>query len=112
MIHKNNNGELPFVFTRSGRWWGTNPKTKSQEEIDLVLSTSDNKNTIFAECKWRNDLKAIPVLSGLMEKAEIFRDCENKYYYIFSKVDFSEKCKSLSDEMGNVKLVTLSTLFQ
>jgi len=43
MIHENNNGELPFVFTRSGRWWGNNPKTKSQEEIDLVVSSSLNQ---------------------------------------------------------------------
>ena len=111
MVNKNNNGELPFVFTRSGRWWGNNPKTKSQEEIDLVFSSSDGKKYIFAECKWRNEVKDVPLLNELMEKTALFSGCEEKYYYIFSKADFSKQCRALADKAGNVTLVTLCDLF-
>ncbi|MCL1808725.1 MAG: restriction endonuclease, partial [Clostridiales bacterium] len=112
LIHKNNSDELPFVFTRSGRWWGNNPKTKSQEEIDLILSSSDNKNAIFAECKWRNEIKGAQVLTELMEKASLFENYENKYYYVFSKADFSADCRELANKFGNVKLINLADLFE
>jgi AAA+ ATPase superfamily predicted ATPase len=36
MIRMNNLSALPFVFTQSGRWWGQNPKTRQQEEIDCM----------------------------------------------------------------------------
>jgi len=112
MIHKNNNSELPFTFTHSGRWWGSNPKTKSQEEIDIVFSSPDNKSVIFAECKWRNDIKDVAVLNDLIEKSNLFKNCENKYYYLFSKADFSQNCQTLASEIGNVKLIDLNCLFE
>lgn len=112
MINKNNNGELPFVFTRSGRWWGNNSKTKSQEEIDLVFSSSDDKNIIFTECKWRNNIKDVSVLNDLIEKSTLFNSYGNKYFYIFSKVDFSEESQALADKMGNVELKSLSCFFR
>ena len=112
MVQKNNGGGLPFVFTRSGRWWGNSFKTKSQEEIDLVFSSSDGKKIIFAECKWRKDIKDVSLLNGLMEKSDLFSGCEDKYYYIFSKADFSEQCQTLADKAGNVRLVSLCGLFQ
>jgi len=111
MIDKNNKGELPFIFTRSGRWWGNNPKTKLQEEIDLVFSSSDDKNIIFAECKWRNEIKDVSLLYDLLEKATLFSRYDNQYYYLFSKVDFSKECQALADEMGNVKLITVNDLY-
>ena len=70
---------------------------------------------IFAECKWRNEIKDISLLNGLMEKAALFSDCEDeveKYYYIFSKSDFSKQCRSLAERAENVRLVSLCGLFQ
>jgi len=111
MIYKNNLKELPFIFTRSGRWWGSNLKTKTQEEIDLIFSSKDKKNIIFAECKWRNDIKDVSVLKSLMEKGENFPGYENKFYYVFSKADFSENCKVLAKKSVNIKLISLNDLF-
>jgi len=111
MINKNNNSELPFIFTRSGRWWGNNPYTKSQEEIDLVFSDSNCENMIFAECKWRNEVKDVSLVKRLIEKSELFKGCENKYYYIFSKADFSRECVDLAGKMGNLQLVATDALF-
>jgi hypothetical protein len=30
---------LPFFFEKIGRWWGGNPETKRQEEIDILAYT-------------------------------------------------------------------------
>jgi len=111
MIRKNIQRGLPFVFTRSGRWWGNNKETKSQDEVDLVLSSSDNKNIILAECKWRNDVKDVSALDVLMNKASLFDHYEHKYYYLFSKVGFSDQCRKLAEHHKNVELINLAGLF-
>ena len=36
LLWKNSTGELPVLFTSVGRWWGTDPATRRQVEIDLV----------------------------------------------------------------------------
>ena len=62
-------GKSAVDFTDIGRWWGTNPATHGQEEIDLVAK--EGKDYIFGECKWRNEKIDISVLHGLKEKADI-----------------------------------------
>jgi len=114
MIRMNNLLALPFVFTRSGRWWGTNPKTRQQEEIDMVFS--DTKHFIFAECKWRNDLKDTAILKTLIEKSKLLIHDNNIkqqdiFYYLFSKTPFSKSCISLAYQTGNVFLVGQKELF-
>ena len=115
MIRMNKRSALPFVFTRSGRWWGPNPKTRKTEEIDMVFSDINGKHFIFAECKWRNELKDTAALESLIEKSELLKHDYNNhvsmYYYLFSKVEFSRSCHSLAGRMGNVILIGLKDLF-
>jgi AAA+ ATPase superfamily predicted ATPase len=114
MVRMNNLFGLPFVFTRSGRWWGPNPITRSQEEIDLVFADANRKQFIFAECKWRNELKDTAVLEGLIEKSKLLQgDCnqQDTFYYLFSKAAFSKSCLSLAQSTGNVTLIGLGELF-
>ncbi|MDR0290043.1 MAG: ATP-binding protein [Treponema sp.] len=115
MIRMNNLSALPFTFTQSGRWWGPNPKTRQQEEIDMVFSDAGGKHFIFAECKWRNELKDTSVLENLIEKSSLLkhdytnRDSTN--YCLFSKVPFSKSCESLAKQTGNVSLIGLKELY-
>ncbi|MDR2923328.1 MAG: ATP-binding protein [Treponema sp.] len=121
MIRRNNLSALPFVFTRSGRWWGANPKTRQQEEIDMVFSDTNQKRFIFAECKWRNDLKDTAALESLIEKSKLYNhDYTNHDYTIsqrdvffclFSKTSFSKSCVSLAQRTGNVALIGQKELF-
>lgn len=57
MASMNGTAELPMIFTEIGKWWGTNNKTKRQEEIDIVAFGCKN-DAIIAECKWRNEKNA------------------------------------------------------
>jgi len=118
MVRMNNSQKLPFVFTQSGRWWGPDA------EIDMVFSDLGRKRFIFAECKWRNDLKDTAALKSLVEKSTLLKhDYNNRvsvtgdadgdaFYYLFSKVPFSKSCEALANQMGNVALVGLKDLFQ
>ena len=54
-------------FTDLGRGWGTNPKTKTQEEIDIM--GTDKDTALFAECKWINEKVDLGVLETLAERS-------------------------------------------
>lgn len=96
-------GECPVNFTDIGRWWGTNPKTRTQEEIDIVGFEGKTK-ALFAECKWTNEKVDVGVLEKLIERSNLFNQTE-KYYYIFSKSGFTQGCIEQAKELGQITLV-------
>jgi hypothetical protein len=98
---ENRKGNTPTVFTDLGRWWGTNPASRTQEEIDIAAS--DGVNMIFAECKWKNELTDSDVLEKLLSRSTLLKS-NNKYLYLFSKSGYTEKCVQYAETLGNVKL--------
>lgn len=108
---RNAAGELPILFTSIGRWWGTNPATHGQEEIDLVAN--DRKDYIFGECKWKNEKLDISVLRELKEKADLFsKNRESTYYYLFSKSGFTEAVMNEAKADSNIVLVDLKEIMK
>lgn len=106
---RNAKGELPILFTNVGRWWGTNPATHSQEEIDLVAN--DGKDYIFGECKWRNEKLDFSVLRGLRVKADLLdRNRNNTYYVFFSKSGFTEAVINEAEFDDSIMLVDLNEI--
>lgn len=89
-------------FNDLGRWWGTNPKTRTQEEIDIM--GTDKDSALFAECKWTNEKVDLGVLETLAERSGQFR-YKNKHLYLFAKTGFTKGCIEKAAEMGNVTLV-------
>lgn len=102
-------GKSPFVFQNLGRWWGTDPKTKMQVEIDIVGSNGDT--ALFGECKWKNEKIDVGVLDKLMDRSRLFH-YKNQYFYLFSKTGFTEGCKAKASELGNVFLITYTDILQ
>lgn len=95
-------------FTDIGRWWGTNPKTRTQVEID-IMGTADKNTALFGECKWTNEKVDLSVLESLVEKSQLFYYV-NKYYYLFAKNGFTKGCIEKAEEMKNVILVNYSDI--
>lgn len=99
---------FPVTPARLGRWWGTDPRTKSQEEIDIVIE--DGMNTAcFVECKWKNEPVGANVLATLVRRSELFH-YDSKHYALMSKRGFTEGCRAKAEEMGNVMLVALEDM--
>ena len=96
-------GDCQINFTELGRWWGANPKTRKQEEIDIV-GIADKNTAVFAECKWTNENVDVHVLEKLIERSELFPH-KNKYYYVFAKTGFAKACENRANQLGNVCLV-------
>lgn len=101
-------GQCVIDFTDIGRWWGTNPKTRQQVEID-IMGTADKNTALFGECKWTNEKVDLGVLESLIEKSELFH-YQYKHYYLFAKTGFTKGCVDKANKMGNVTLVEYEDL--
>ena len=96
-------GNSPVEFSSLGRWWGNDPKTKSQTEID-IMGESDKNTALFGECKWTNEKVDVGVLDLLVERSQLFH-YKNVHYYLFAKSGFTKGCVDKAAETGNVTLV-------
>jgi AAA+ ATPase superfamily predicted ATPase len=101
--------KLPFLFTGIGRWWGTNPKTRTEEEIDILAV--NKKEALFCECKWTAKMMGADVLAALKAKAGLFPQYTAKHYALFSKSGFSTELKKQAAQSGDTLLVDLKALF-
>jgi len=100
--------KLPFLFDTIGRWWGGNPLTKKEMEID-VIAVAGSK-LIIGECKWQSEEVGQKVYTDLKDKAAIFVG-KDIYYYIFSKAGFSTGLLDEAKKDNRLKLVGLNDLF-
>ena len=96
-------GNAPVEFSSLGRWWGNDPKTKSQTEID-IMGEADKNTALFGECKWTNEKVDVGVLDLLIERSKLFH-YKNVHYYLFAKSGFTKGCIDKASELGNVSLV-------
>lgn len=109
LLEQNANGRLPFLFTSIGRWWGTNPSTRQQVEIDLIAN--DGEDYLIGECKWRSEKADMAVLKRLTENADVFRRCRgNTWFVLFSKSGFTEEVVQAAANRQDVILVSLEDL--
>ena len=105
----NREGRTPATFTEIGRWWGGDPITKKEAEIDL-LATIDKNTLIMGECKWTKEDVDQPILKALLGRGGIFPH-EIKYFYLFAKMGFTAGCRTYAKEQGNVWLVSYGDMF-
>lgn len=102
-------GKCPVNFSEVGRWWGTNPKTKSQEEIDIM--GADKNSALFAECKWTNERVDLGVLETLVKRGSLF-NYKKTYFYLFAKNGFTKGCTDRAAQLGNVTLVSYEDMLK
>ena len=108
---RNAKGQLPFLFTSIGRWWGTDPVTRKQIEIELIAN--DGKDYLISECKWRNEKLDIGVLRSLEKKADVFcRNREHTWFVLFSKSGFTKAVLDEAERNETLILVDLDELMR
>lgn len=111
MLRQARAGALPFVPKEIGRWWGNNPKKRSQDDMDILCLNYDGTAAIFCECKFRNEQFDMKQYNDLFAAADIFQKPDERYYYIFSKGGFNASVQEQAAKDG-VKLITLEELFR
>lgn len=109
LIRQNSRGALPFLFTSIGRWWGTDPKTRKQAEIDIIAR--DEENLLVCECKWRNEKTGDRVLVALKEKVGAYGKQKNQpWLAIFSKSGFTDTLQQEASEDDHLLLFELKDI--
>lgn len=101
-------GKSPVEFASLGRWWGTDPATRSQTEID-IMGEQDRNTALFGECKWTNEMVDVRVLDTLVNRSRLFQ-YNDVHLFLFSKSGFTKRCMDKSIILGNVELVTYSDI--
>ena len=91
-----------------GAWWGGNPKTKQQEEIDIIATTLSGE-LFLGECKWWEKPVGVDVLQNLMARSELFPEYEIKKLFVFAKEDFAEDAITFATE-NEIRLVTFKEM--
>lgn len=106
LMLQNIRGDLPILFTKIGRWWGSDSASHSQTEIDIVAN--EGKDYLICECKWRNEKLDLSVLKGLKEKADAFmKKRNNTWYVLFSKSGFTDAVTNEAKNDDHIILVDL-----
>ena len=103
-------GKSPIEFTSLGRWWGNDPRTRRQTEID-IMGEQDKNSALFAECKWTNEKVDLGVLETLVQHSELFA-YTNVHLFLFAKSGFTKGCIDKAAELGNVSLVTYADILK
>ena len=100
---------LPIPFKNIGRWWGSNPVTRTEEEVDIIAC--NGVRAIFGECKWKNAKTETGILENLKRKASLFSCFDELHYMLFSKSGFTEELKRKSRDDRFVTLYCLVDMF-
>lgn len=104
-------GQLPFLIGAIGQWWGGNPKTHRQAQIDIVVTSAEDDSGIIGSCKFREEPIGEGELQLMEEYADAMGHLKERYYYLFSKSGFTahltERAKS-----GKLRLITLRDMYE
>ena len=103
-------GRGKYKFRTLGRWWGSNPKEKREEEIDL-LASDDSGNAVFAECKWKNTRTGAETLEDIIRKSELFPNYAGKQYILFSKAGFTVQLQKAVSPRKDVALIGIKEMY-
>ena len=99
-----------LYLTEIGQWWGSDPRTKKQVQIDIVATTLDANTFVIGSCKYKNEPIGVDEYELLVSYANIFAKGTNYIYYIFSKGGFTDSLLTLA-KAGKVKLVSLEDMY-
>lgn len=102
--------ELPILLSDVGQWWGTDPKTRKEVQIDIVGASLEGNEYLIGSCKYKNEKIGVDELKLLRQYASAFRKNGKFYYYIFSKGGFTQPLLDLA-EQGEVTLLTLEDIY-
>ena len=100
-----------FDFSKVGRQWGKIPEALSGEnqyEIDIVALKE--KEILFGECKWKEKVNGLRIVSELSKKAEYVDYVGERSYCVFAKsfskrIEEFEGCKVYCYSLEDIRKV-------
>lgn len=100
---------LPIPATTVGSWWGTNPETRRQTDIDVLAADRISKHLLIGECKYREDFNVTDVVESLNDKRALVKGYVADHLCIFSKHQLPE---TVAKANPNVRFVSLEEMYE
>ncbi len=102
--------DLPIPIGNIGQWWGGNPKTHKQAQIDIVVTSAEDDSVVIGSCKFKEGLITESELYLMEDYAQIIGSFKNYFYYFFSKTGFTEPMKKIAKDR-DIYLFTLEDIY-
>lgn len=104
-------GNLPFLASSFGRWWGADPVLREQVDIDVVAADSTSHAAIVGECKWRDSFNETSAIEALEHRAGLLRNCDELHYILFTKNPLSAKTLEKISARDNFWAVSVDQMY-
>lgn len=103
-------GEIDMLPARMGHWWGTDPESRKQADVDVVALGLDGE-LVVGECKWTSKPVGADVVDLLAHRATLVADESGRTdLIVFSKAGFADSARRAAEERGNVRLVAVTDM--
>ena len=102
--------KLPFIPFHLGKWWGTNPIIKAQDDVDLLAIDRFGKKAIFIECKFTSKPMPYDEYEDLLTATKAFTNIEEKHLWFISKSGYTKSVIEQAKKDG-ARLLTIDDLF-
>ena len=76
---------LPLTPIKFGSWWGTNPVTRAQDDIDLIAGNPRRRVALLGECKWREHVDETQTMEKLHARSAVLKGFDDFFYALFTK---------------------------
>lgn len=102
--------KLPFIPYHLGKWWGTNPVIKAQDDVDLLAIDRSGKKVIFVECKFTSQPMPYDEYVDLVTATKAFTNIEEKHLWFISKSGYTDSVIKQA-KIDNATLLSIDDLF-
>lgn len=102
--------KFPFIPYHLGKWWGTNPVIKAQDDVDLLAIDRTGEKAVFVECKFTSQPMSYDEYEDLMTATKAFPAIEEKQLWFISKSGYTKSVINQATQ-DHATLLTLDDLF-
>lgn len=95
-----------------GRWWGGDPKTRQQTDIDIVAGDIDGALATLGECKWRNDFNESDTIATLKDRVRLIEGYRQYRFALFTKRPCSQATRRKVADDPTLELIDMPTMLE
>ena len=104
-------GALPFLPAHIGKWWGTNPVLRQQDDVDVLALDESGTQGLFCECKYQNRPMPMEEYDDLMAATAAFPKITKRHFLFFSKGGYTKPVTERAAHDG-ATLLTIPDLYR
>ena len=113
LVRRNADGDLPFIATQFGKWWGNDPIAREQTDIDVIAADPQDKQILLGECKWRNSFNETETLERLHRRAALIHGypADSAHFVLFTKNPVGESTQNRYQRNESMTFISTDDLY-